>query len=61
MLHINLNKFVHAFFIKINFTPCLLERNLSLCEDNLTDSTSSLPYHEYLVFEHMCALCHEEF
>ena len=41
-MHINLHKFVHASFIKINFKPYLLEWNLSLFKDDLTDSTNSL-------------------
>ena len=44
VVHINLHKLVHASFIKINFTPYLLEWNLSLCEDDLTDSNSSLSH-----------------
>ena len=62
-MHINLYKFVHASFIKINFTPYLLEWDLSLCEDDLTDSASSLieaPYHVRFVLEHMHVLHHEK-
>ena len=62
-MHINLHKFVHATFIKMNFTPYLLEWNLSLCEDDLTDSASSLikaPYHISFVLEYMHVLHHEK-
>ena len=61
-MHINLHKFVHASFIKTNFTPYLLEWNLSLCEDDRTNSASSLteaPYHVRFVLEHMHVLHHE--
>ena len=37
----SLHKFVHASFIKINFTLYFMKWNLSFCEDDLTDSVSS--------------------
>ena len=52
MVHIDLHKFVHASFIKINYTLLIGVEIVITCEDDLADSESSLS-HPFCIRAHV--------